>query len=186
MPTSHKSFCFPWNDFMSFPYPTNSNHPIPLLTPFIFICVIYVLNIYSSLQKNNPWHHSEYIVVVQIYLSLCKARKQRFYVSFLSFSSNQTMNACIFVPNLQYFSTLSMGVDFHEPTFGQFHNKTNYAVCKGRFKEKGWMGFLKKFKGYNDIVVMEFTQIFNGRVVEVGCLKINVTENLINKVTKFP
>lgn len=48
------------------------------------------------------------------------------------------------------------------------------------------MGFLKKFQRYNDKVPMAFTQIFNGRVLEVRILKFNVTKMSINKTARLP
>lgn len=79
-----------------------------------------------------------------------------------------------------------MGVEKHEPIFAQFCASPEYAACRSQFKEKGWIGFLKKFQGYNDQAAMAFTQSFDGKLTEVGNLKIKVTKKLISKETRLP
>jgi len=79
-----------------------------------------------------------------------------------------------------------MGSENHEPIFAQFHASLEYVACKPRLEEKGWMNFLQKFKGNNDKVAMEFSQIFDRNTTKVDNLEIKVSKELMSKVTRLP
>jgi hypothetical protein len=79
-----------------------------------------------------------------------------------------------------------MGVDRHEPVFHIYRETKEYQACREKFERVGWVPFLEKFKGHHEGVSHAFTQSYDGESVQLGELKLTITEATIEEATKLP
>jgi len=61
-----------------------------------------------------------------------------------------------------------------------------YPQAKYLPKKARWLRFIQKFKGYNKEVTKAFAQSFDGQTVEIGDLKLTVTETTVAAATGLP
>ena len=61
-----------------------------------------------------------------------------------------------------------------------------YPQVKDLLKKAKWLRFIQKFKGYNKEVTKAFARSFNGQMVEIGDLKLTVTEATVAAATGLP
>jgi len=50
-----------------------------------------------------------------------------------------------------------MGVDRHEPMFQLYRETPEYQDCRERFEQADYVPFLDKFKGYHEVVSLDFS-----------------------------
>ena len=61
-----------------------------------------------------------------------------------------------------------------------------YPQVKDLLKKARWLRFIQKFKGYNKEVTKACAQSFDGQTVEIGDLKLMVTETIVAAATSLP
>jgi len=61
-----------------------------------------------------------------------------------------------------------------------------YLQAKDLLKKARWLRFIQKFKGYNKEVTKAFARYFDGQTVEIGDLKLTVTETTVAAATGLP
>jgi len=61
-----------------------------------------------------------------------------------------------------------------------------YPQAKDLLKRSKWLRFIQKFKGYNKEVTKAFARSFDGQMVEIGDLKLTVTETTVAAATGLP
>lgn len=61
-----------------------------------------------------------------------------------------------------------------------------YPQEKDFLKKAKWLRFIQKFKGYNKEVTKAFAQSFDGQMVEIGDLKLTVTEATVANAIGLP
>ena len=61
-----------------------------------------------------------------------------------------------------------------------------YPQEKDLLRKAKWLRFIQKFKGYNKEVTKAFARSFDGQMVEIGDLKLMVTETTIATATGLP
>jgi len=61
-----------------------------------------------------------------------------------------------------------------------------YPQVKDLLKKEKWLCFIQKFKGHNKEITKSFARSFNGQVVEIGDLKLTITEASIAAATDLP
>jgi hypothetical protein len=79
-----------------------------------------------------------------------------------------------------------MGVDRHEPVFHMYRETKEYQACKEKFEKAGWVPFLEKFRGHHDGVSRAFVQSYDGESVQLGDLKLTITEATIAEAIGLP
>jgi len=58
-----------------------------------------------------------------------------------------------------------------------------YPQAKDLLKKARWLRFIQKFKGHNKEVTKAFARSFDGQTVEIGDLKLTVTETTVAAAT---
>jgi hypothetical protein len=61
-----------------------------------------------------------------------------------------------------------------------------YQACREKFERASWVPFLEKFKGCHEGVSYAFTQSYDGESVQLGELKLTITEATIAEAMKLP
>lgn len=61
-----------------------------------------------------------------------------------------------------------------------------YPQAKDFLRKAKWLRFIQKFKGYNREVTKAFARSFDGQMVEIGYLKLTVTETTVATATGLP
>lgn len=61
-----------------------------------------------------------------------------------------------------------------------------YPQTKELLKKARWLRFIQKFKGHNKEVTKAFSRSFYGQTMEIGDLKLTVTEATIAAATGLP
>jgi len=61
-----------------------------------------------------------------------------------------------------------------------------YPQTKELLKKARWLRFIQKFKGHNKEVTKDFARSFDGQTVEIGNLKLTVTETIVTTATGLP
>jgi hypothetical protein len=79
-----------------------------------------------------------------------------------------------------------MGVDRHEPMFQLYRETEEYQACREKFERVGWVPFLEKFKGHHEGMSHAFAQSYDGESVQLGELKLMITEATIAEATDLP
>jgi hypothetical protein len=79
-----------------------------------------------------------------------------------------------------------MGVDRHEPMFHIYRETKEYQACREKFERVGWVPFLEKFKGHHEGMSHAFAQSYDGESVQLGELKLTITEATIEEATDLP
>ena len=54
-----------------------------------------------------------------------------------------------------------------------------YPQTKDLLKKEKWLYFIQKFKGHNKELTKAFARSFDGQMVEIGDLKLTVTETIV-------
>ena len=62
----------------------------------------------------------------------------------------------------------------------------SYPEASHIFKDAGWFEFFQRLKGSDDDVAMEFAKNLERNQMEVRGLKLEVTEEVISRVTGLP
>jgi hypothetical protein len=79
-----------------------------------------------------------------------------------------------------------MGVDRHKHVFHLYRETKEYQACKEKFERVGWVPFLEKFKEHHEGVSHAFAQSYDGESVQLGELKLTITEATIEEVIELP
>ena len=79
-----------------------------------------------------------------------------------------------------------MRVDRHEPVFQLYRETQEYQACREKFEHTNWVTFLEKFKGHHEGVSRAFDQTYDKESVQLGKLKLTITEATIVEATRFP
>ena len=61
-----------------------------------------------------------------------------------------------------------------------------YPQTKELLKKARWLRFIQNFKGHNKEVTKSFARSFDGQTVEIGDLKLTVTETTVAAATSLP
>jgi len=61
-----------------------------------------------------------------------------------------------------------------------------YNSYKKKLIKHGWHQFMAKFHGFEAEVVLKFAQGFNGKVIQIGDLTMNVNEKIISQEIGLP
>lgn len=62
----------------------------------------------------------------------------------------------------------------------------DYPQANDLLKKAKWLHFIQKFKGHNKKVTKAFARSFNDQMVEIGDLKVTVTEEIVAAATDLP